>query len=173
MCFVVTCWERADLLALVCGVFCEFVTFPWVSCVRCGTWLYRFLIFAPLLTSMMDFYMLLCIFNALKISNFQYHFSKNFYIRFFLFFSQLVNCYLYFTILKNWDRVMFYFEINYIWCLLLSKQKYNVLRWTKWLLSFVFYLSSDYLSQKSTVSHNHCVAILNNTLNCGLMLIMI
>ena len=26
MCFVVTCWERADLLALVCGVFCEFVT---------------------------------------------------------------------------------------------------------------------------------------------------
>ena len=50
MCFVVTCWERADLLALVCGVFCEFVTFPSVSWVRCGTWLYRFLIFAPLLT---------------------------------------------------------------------------------------------------------------------------
>ena len=34
---LVTCWERADLLALVCGVFCEFVTFPLVSCVRCGT----------------------------------------------------------------------------------------------------------------------------------------
>ena len=50
MCFLVTCWERADLLALVCGVFCEFVTFPLVSWVRCGTWLYRFLIFAPLLT---------------------------------------------------------------------------------------------------------------------------
>ena len=50
MCFVVTCWERADLLALVCGVCCEFVTFPLVSWVRCGTWLYRFLIFAPLLT---------------------------------------------------------------------------------------------------------------------------
>ena len=32
MCFVVTCWERADLLAL-----CEFVTFPLVSWVRCGT----------------------------------------------------------------------------------------------------------------------------------------
>ena len=47
---MVTCWERADLLALVCGVFCEFVTFPLVSWVRCGTWLYRFLIFAPLLT---------------------------------------------------------------------------------------------------------------------------
>ena len=37
MCFVVTCGERADLLALVCGVFCEFVTFPLVSGVRCGT----------------------------------------------------------------------------------------------------------------------------------------
>ena len=37
MCFVVTCWEMADLLALVCGVFCEFVTFPLVSWVRCGT----------------------------------------------------------------------------------------------------------------------------------------
>ena len=24
MCFVVTCWERADLLALVCGVYCHF-----------------------------------------------------------------------------------------------------------------------------------------------------
>ena len=29
---------------------CEFVTFPLSSLVRCGTWLYRFLIFAPLLT---------------------------------------------------------------------------------------------------------------------------
>ena len=28
MCFVVTCWEMADLLAIVCGVCCEFVTFP-------------------------------------------------------------------------------------------------------------------------------------------------
>ena len=37
MCFVVTCWERADLLTLVCGVYCEFVTFPLVSWVRCGT----------------------------------------------------------------------------------------------------------------------------------------
>ena len=37
MCFVVTCWERADLLALVCGVYCEFVSFPLVSWVRCGT----------------------------------------------------------------------------------------------------------------------------------------
>ena len=35
--FVVTYWERVDLLALVCGVYCEFVTFPLVSWVRCGT----------------------------------------------------------------------------------------------------------------------------------------
>ena len=35
MCFVVTCWERADLLAVVSN--CEFVTFPLVSWVRCGT----------------------------------------------------------------------------------------------------------------------------------------
>ena len=37
MCLVVTCWERADLLALVCGSNCEFVTFPLVSWVGCGT----------------------------------------------------------------------------------------------------------------------------------------
>ena len=29
---------------------CEFVTFPLVSWVGCGAWLYRLLIFAPLLT---------------------------------------------------------------------------------------------------------------------------
>ena len=34
-CIVVNCWERAELLALVCGVYCESVTFP--SWVRCGT----------------------------------------------------------------------------------------------------------------------------------------
>ena len=27
-CLVVTCWERADLLALVCDVYCDFVTNP-------------------------------------------------------------------------------------------------------------------------------------------------
>ena len=37
MCFVVTCWERADFLALVSGVHCDFVTFPLVFWVRCGT----------------------------------------------------------------------------------------------------------------------------------------
>ena len=37
MCFVVTCWETTDLLALVYGVYYEFVTFPLVSWVRCGT----------------------------------------------------------------------------------------------------------------------------------------
>ena len=34
---MVTCLERADRLALVCGVYCEFVTFPLVSWVKCGT----------------------------------------------------------------------------------------------------------------------------------------
>ena len=58
MCFVVICWERADLLALVCDVCCEFVTFPLVSWVRCGTSLYRFQIFAPLLTFTVVFRML-------------------------------------------------------------------------------------------------------------------
>ena len=29
-CLVVTCWERADLLALVCDVYCDFVTFTFV-----------------------------------------------------------------------------------------------------------------------------------------------
>ena len=29
---------------------CKYVTFPSVAWVRCGTWLYGFLIFAPLLT---------------------------------------------------------------------------------------------------------------------------
>ena len=33
---------------------CEAVTFPLVSCVRCGAWLYRFLIFALFLTSVSD-----------------------------------------------------------------------------------------------------------------------
>ena len=28
-CLVVTCWERADLLALVCDVYCIFVTLPY------------------------------------------------------------------------------------------------------------------------------------------------
>ena len=27
-CLVVTCWERADLLALLCNVYCGFATFP-------------------------------------------------------------------------------------------------------------------------------------------------
>ena len=35
ICFVVTCWERADLSFVVSN--CEFVTFPLVSWVGCGT----------------------------------------------------------------------------------------------------------------------------------------
>ena len=37
LCLVVTFWERADLLALFVLSDCEFVTFPMVSWVRCGT----------------------------------------------------------------------------------------------------------------------------------------
>ena len=36
MCFVVTCWERVSWLSFVVSN-CEFVTFPLVSWVRCGT----------------------------------------------------------------------------------------------------------------------------------------
>ena len=43
-----TMWKRGCISFVVS--YCEFVTFPLVSWVRCGTWLYRFLIFAPLLT---------------------------------------------------------------------------------------------------------------------------
>ena len=38
-----------NVVALLCFFF-SFATFPLVFWVRCGTWLYRFLIFAPLLT---------------------------------------------------------------------------------------------------------------------------
>ena len=51
-CLVVTCWERADLSFVKSN--CEVVTFPLVSWVRCGAWLYRFLIFALFLTFKRD-----------------------------------------------------------------------------------------------------------------------
>ena len=48
---VITCWERDNLFALVCVMFyCVLSLSHVVSWVRCGTWLYRFLIFASLLT---------------------------------------------------------------------------------------------------------------------------
>ena len=52
---------------------CEFVTFPLVSWVRCGTWMYRFLIFAPLLILqwadgwLWDVHEKVCIFLELQI----------------------------------------------------------------------------------------------------------
>ena len=36
-CLVVTCWEKADFLALVGDVCCIFVTFPNGTMGRCGT----------------------------------------------------------------------------------------------------------------------------------------
>ena len=53
LCLVVPCWERADL-SFVMSV-CEVVTFPLVSWVRCGAWLYWFLIFAVLFYSERQF----------------------------------------------------------------------------------------------------------------------
>ena len=50
VCLFVPCGHLLSWLSFVVSN-CEFVTFPSVSLVRCGTWLYRFLIFAPLLTS--------------------------------------------------------------------------------------------------------------------------
>ena len=54
-CYPAVTWrETADLLALVCNVYCDFATF--LFCIlgqvwdRCGTWLYRFLILAVFLT---------------------------------------------------------------------------------------------------------------------------
>ena len=52
--FNCTLWSPAgkgltSWLSFVVSI-CEFVTFPLVSWVGCGTWLYQFLIFAPLLT---------------------------------------------------------------------------------------------------------------------------
>ena len=45
-CLVATCWERDDLLALICDVFIEFLSLSHVvTWVRCGTRVYRFLIF--------------------------------------------------------------------------------------------------------------------------------
>ena len=50
LCLVATCWERLTSWLSFVVYNCEFVTFPLVSWVRCDTWLYRFLIFAPFLT---------------------------------------------------------------------------------------------------------------------------
>ena len=50
LCPVVTCWKGLTSWLSLVVYNCEFVTFPLVSCVRCGTLLYQFLIFAPLLT---------------------------------------------------------------------------------------------------------------------------
>ena len=51
-CLVVTCWERADPWLSFVMSNCE-VTFPLVSWVRCGAWLYRFLFFVLFLTLML------------------------------------------------------------------------------------------------------------------------
>ena len=48
---MITCWEKADLLALLYVMFNEFLSLShMVSWVMCGIGLYRFLIFAFFLT---------------------------------------------------------------------------------------------------------------------------
>ena len=52
ICFILRTWRGCafvDLSRWVGSVIIWFITFPLVSWVRCGTWLYRFLIFATLL----------------------------------------------------------------------------------------------------------------------------
>ena len=51
---VVTCWKRTHLLALLYVMYsCVLLLLRVVSWVRCGTGLYRFLIFAVFLTVML------------------------------------------------------------------------------------------------------------------------
>ena len=53
-CLVVTCWERADLMALVGDVYCIFVTFPCVILGQVWYLIVSFLIFASFLTFIID-----------------------------------------------------------------------------------------------------------------------
>ena len=70
---------------------CEFVTFPLVSWVRCGTWLYRFLIFALLLTFNMFFHTsaqigiscIKCVLDEFWKTNFQNWQLTQLFIRYF------------------------------------------------------------------------------------------
>ena len=56
---VVTCWERADLLALLYVIFpCVFAPLHMVSCVRCGILLCGFVIFAFFLTLILFLYII-------------------------------------------------------------------------------------------------------------------
>ena len=58
-CLVVTCWEGLTSWLSFVVSNCEFVTFPLVPWVRCGTSLYRFLIFALFFTYAMLFFLCL------------------------------------------------------------------------------------------------------------------
>ena len=53
-CLVVTWRERADLLALVCDVYCDSVTFPFGILGQVWFWSYRFFIFAVFLTLLLN-----------------------------------------------------------------------------------------------------------------------
>ena len=110
--FVCALWSPAgggglaSWLSLVASN-CGFVTFPLVSWVRCGTWLYRFLIFAPLLTFSYAYFLSLLLslyansgkveLIASKVPKFNNHSVSSFYcpwfsICFTIVFSRHVCC---------------------------------------------------------------------------------
>ena len=63
---VVTCWERANLLALLYVCFRVFLSLSHVvSWVSCGNWLYRFLIFSFLLTFLASRDLVMVIWNLI------------------------------------------------------------------------------------------------------------
>ena len=88
-----------------CGK-CMCLCFHTINMTKFFTLVLILLLFVSMVTrDMVVFICYYVFFNALKIGNFQNLFSKNLIISLsFLVISELVNCYLYFTILKNWDR---------------------------------------------------------------------
>ena len=85
-CLVVTCWERADLLALVGYVYCIFVTF--LCCVLGQAWyLIIFLIFTVLLVSLVHMNRDCKAIFVSDMSVFPYYFDSNVLARFIILYN--------------------------------------------------------------------------------------
>ena len=69
VCLLMPCGQLTSWLLFVMSK-CEVVTFPLVSWIRCGTWLYQFLIFAPLLTLRLLFRLITCDFWLVTLDYF-------------------------------------------------------------------------------------------------------
>ena len=130
MCFAVTCWERADLLALVCGVYCKFVTFPLVSWVRCGTLLYRFLIFAPLLTLLSP----TCYSKYSQLIVIRNYKSKN---KTFTHKLEFLHSMLVLKVPSLWDGSFEHLKPTYVW---LNHQPLKRVLWTEFKVSWATYI---------------------------------